>query len=54
MIHLLPVNDLREHDMDDECWCEPSSEPQTDGSFVMLHYAVHGRDDYEDGRRKAH
>jgi hypothetical protein len=42
-----PLNDLREHDPDDQaCWCRP----RWDGG-VLVHNAMDRREEYEEGRR---
>lgn len=49
-LHVVPCNDLREHDTDgEECWCCPRLE---DG--VVIHNSADGREAYEDGRRRRH
>ncbi len=30
-VHVLPVNDLREHDEAESCWCQPLVKHETDG-----------------------
>lgn len=51
VLHVVPVNDLREHSLapDGHCWCNPRVE--CDGS-VYVHNSADGREDYEEGRRK--
>jgi hypothetical protein len=44
--HVYPVNDLREHSVED-CWCHP-----TDDEGVMVHNSLDGREFYERGDRK--
>ena len=46
-IHVVPVNDLREHDTDFHCWCDPSYQ---DG--VWVHNSMDGREQFESGERK--
>ena len=50
MINVLPINDLREHQEDYDCWCEPRVEwmdenglPYADGPLV-IHNALDGRE----------
>ena len=43
--HIIPVDDLREHEATPECWCCPSEEE--DGIFV--HHALDNREAYETG-----
>lgn len=50
MIHVLPINDLRDHEESTYCWCEPRVEwldesglPYPDGP-VVIHNALDGRE----------
>ena len=45
--HVVPIDDLREHDLDMSCWCHP-----VDDEGVIVHNSMDGREDYETGRRK--
>lgn len=49
MVHVYPLNDLREHEMSKECWCRPDVD-EDDG--VCVHNALDGREAYENGERK--
>lgn len=45
--HVIPVDDLKEHDADSEtCWCRPF----WDGE-VLVHNAMDRREEYEQGRK---
>lgn len=46
-LHVVPLNDLREHDLNGSCWCRPDYD---DG--VWVHHALDGREMYETGERK--
>jgi len=48
-LHVVPVNDLREHSTDSDvtCWCNPATE---DG--VIVHNSMDGREKFETGERK--
>ena len=46
-IHVLPINDLKEHDKNKNCWCRPN----VDGD-VVVHNSMDGREKYETGERK--
>ena len=48
MLHVYPLNDLREHEMSKECWCRPD----VDEDGVCVHNALDGREAYEIGERK--
>jgi hypothetical protein len=46
----MPVNDLRDHDDSDQCWCNPvrdEEEPR-----VVIHNSMDGRELIETGTRK--
>ena len=46
-IHVIPLEDLREHDAKETCWCKPRElEDQPD---VYIHNALDGRERYEQG-----
>lgn len=47
-IHVVPLNDLREHDTSLTCWCHPT--PEDDESRVVLHHSMDERESYEQGR----
>lgn len=49
-LHVVPINDLKEHVLTINCWCNP--EEQEEG--VLVHNAADGREDYENGKRKPH
>ena len=58
-IHVLPVNDAREHDEHRSCWCRPRVEHQVttrpdayglhDVPAVVVHHALDGREYWEPG-----
>lgn len=43
-VHVLPVNDLREHDETEQCWCQPRVERVRAGRYLISHHAADGRD----------
>lgn len=47
--HVVPVNDLREHELTPECWCKPTPDEEHD---VWTHHALDGREAFETGERK--
>jgi len=52
LIHVVPLNDLREHVAQINCWCHPTpddAEPQ-----VILHHALDQREKYESGELRDH
>ncbi len=46
--HILPINDLREHEESVNCWCGP--EEDVDG--LIVHNSMDRREDYETKLRK--
>lgn len=49
-VHVLPVDDLRVHDIDmaGQCWCKPSFD---DEDNIFTHHALDGREAFERGER---
>ena len=41
--HLIPVNDLSEHDLSEDCKCKPDIEV-VEGSYLITHRAYDGRE----------
>lgn len=50
--HVIPENDLKEHDISSECWCRPVDDHEA-YDYVWLHNAKDGREDYEIETRKS-
>lgn len=52
-LHCLPIDDFREHTLDDKgkCWCRPIYDEDCN---IYIHNSMDGREDYEEGRRKPH
>lgn len=48
-IHVMPINDLREHEDSDRCWCRPVRDD--DEPSVIIHNAMDQRETYENGRK---
>jgi hypothetical protein len=46
--HVTPIDDLRPHDFDSECWCKP-----TDDEGIWVHHSMDRREEYEEGRLKS-
>lgn len=44
--HIVPLNDLRDHETNGGCWCKPTLD---DG--VWLHHSMDGREAFETGER---
>jgi hypothetical protein len=49
-LHVVPIDDLREHstDSDKPCWCKPEIEGR-----LIIHNSMDGREQFETGERKA-
>jgi hypothetical protein len=45
-MHVVPVNDLREHAVSQSCWCRPTPD---DG--VIVHHSMDLREEFEEGRK---
>ena len=43
-IHVIPLNDLRPHDTQSPCWCNPRHETQWNDSLVIIHNSADGRE----------
>lgn len=44
-IHVLPINDVREHEESRSCWCEPDLQyPDEGDSIIVVHHAEDGRE----------
>ena len=48
--HIIPVNDLREHEYSEYCWCNPTEDTEYVNLFV--HHSMDGREEFETGERK--
>lgn len=47
-IHVMPLEDLREHVDTESCWCCPRRDFDEDD--VIVHKAMDNRESYEEGR----
>jgi hypothetical protein len=52
MFHVVPVNDLREHELSEDCWCIPIADEEEPS--VLVHNSMDQRESYEDNKRKYH
>lgn len=43
VIHVLPIDDLKPHDISSTCWCTPKVKQEGRG-FVVTHVAEDGRE----------
>lgn len=46
-VHIVPIDDIRDHQDSIECWCEPFE--VEDG--VIVHNSLDGREKYENGAK---
>ena len=49
-VHIVPENDLREHLVNKDCWCNPDVDEEFEN--IIIHHALDGRDLYETGERR--
>jgi hypothetical protein len=45
-IHVVPLNDWREHELSKACWCRPVKDQEED---IWIHNAMDGREAFETG-----
>ena len=48
--HVLPINDLREHEENGNCWCIPRIEYE-EFIPIYIHNSMDRREEYEQGRK---
>ena len=49
-LHVVPINDLREHELSGACWCSPKLDDE--GSEpIWIHNSLDGREAFETGER---
>lgn len=49
-VHVVPEDDLREHDVSPRCWCRPRQDIADPP--VWVHNSMDGREAYENGERQ--
>ena len=49
VLHVVPLNDMREHEAKTTCWCNPTQDDEE--PRIWVHHALDGREDFEEGRR---
>lgn len=47
--HIVPVDDLYEHELMPSCWCKPTID---DADFTAIHNSADQREKFERGERK--
>jgi len=51
--HVVPLDDLRDHTPDTDCWCRPTLVDDAEArGDVYLHHAMDQRELYESGERR--
>ena len=45
--HVLPINDIEEHEESSTCKCEPRAEKQENGNIIIIHNSFDGREGVE-------
>lgn len=50
-LHVMPINDLKEHISSPECWCNPTVDDEYVGT-LFIHHSADGREEFEEGRRQ--
>ena len=48
MVHILPINDLKEHEESTTCECKPKIEILEDGEIMVIHNSYDGREFIEE------
>ena len=46
--HLVPCGDLKRHQLDATCWCDPQADEEEPS--LIVHNAADGREEFEEGR----
>ena len=49
-LHVIPINDLREHDNSPDCWCKPAQDDEE--PLLWVHNSMDRREEYEGGHWK--
>lgn len=50
LFHVVPIADLRDHELSLDCWCKPYVDEEEES--LIIHNALDGREDFELGIRK--
>ena len=50
-VHVVPLNDLRDHTASVDCWCQPT-EDDDEWPDIWVHHAMDQREAYENGKEK--
>lgn len=49
-LHVIPIADLRDHEPDLDCWCQPYVYEEDED--YIIHNSLDGREDFQYGIRK--
>lgn len=52
-VHVVPINDLIDHEDSADCWCVPKVE-HVDNGTLITHNSADGREDFESGHGTTH
>lgn len=47
--HIVPVNDMHDHALHADCWCQPHLDHEL---MIATHNSADRREDFESGKRK--
>jgi hypothetical protein len=47
--HIVPVDDLRPHELTSDCWCHPHLDHE---DWIATHQSADCREDFENGKRR--
>jgi nicotinamide mononucleotide adenylyltransferase len=50
-LHVVPLNDLREHEARTTCWCKPTEDDEWPD--IWVHHSMDRREEYEEGRERS-
>jgi len=52
-LHIVPLADFREHDIDMHCWCHPTLDDgwEYGQEKIYVHHSMDGREQFEEGKR---
>ncbi len=50
-IHVVPINDLREHELSVDCWCKPTEDDEWPD--IWVHHSMDEREEYENERKES-
>lgn len=53
-VHIVPMNDIKDHVAEMECWCCPTLDDGDEWGYekIFIHHSADGREAFETGARK--